>query len=304
MSSHSAGESRPGARKAYLFAVLAVAAWSTVAAAFKLTLCEMDFRPMLAFSTVASAAALLILLIAGGKLGQLRRQGVMSWFRSAGLGVLNPFLYYLVLFRSYELLPAQIAQPLNYTWSVVLVLLAAPILGQRIHLRDLGAIAISYAGVVVVATGGKPGTLLGGSPLGVGLALGSAFVWGLYWTLNVRDSRDAIVKLFQNFFFGALYSVSFWFLSPAPVHSGAVGFLGCVYIGLFEMGLTFYFWNRALELSPRASAVAGLVYLCPFASLALIALAVGETIRLSTLVGLAIILAGILFRTLRGAPSR
>ena len=47
--------------------------------------------------------------------------------------MLNPFLYYLVLFRAYDLLPAQEAQPLNYTWPIVLVLLSAIMLHQRLR---------------------------------------------------------------------------------------------------------------------------------------------------------------------------
>ena len=38
------------------------------------------------------------------------------------LGNINPIVYYLVLFASYDLLPEQIAQSINYTWGIMLAL--------------------------------------------------------------------------------------------------------------------------------------------------------------------------------------
>ena len=40
------------------------------------------------------------------------------------LGLVNPFLYYLVLFKAYDLLPAQEAQAINYTWALMLAFLS------------------------------------------------------------------------------------------------------------------------------------------------------------------------------------
>jgi drug/metabolite transporter (DMT)-like permease len=49
-----------------------------------------------------------------------------------------------------ERLPAQIAQPLNYTWAITLSLLAVPILGQRMSWRAASGLLVSYCGVVVL----------------------------------------------------------------------------------------------------------------------------------------------------------
>ena len=60
------------------------------------------------------------------------------------LGLLNPFLYYLVLFKAYALLPAQQAQPLNYTWAITLSLLAVPLLKQQVRWQEWLALLVSY----------------------------------------------------------------------------------------------------------------------------------------------------------------
>jgi len=51
---------------------------------------------------------------------------------SALLGLINPFIYYLILLKAYQLLPAQVAQPLNMIWPIILVFLSIPLLGQKI----------------------------------------------------------------------------------------------------------------------------------------------------------------------------
>jgi len=63
---------------------------------------------------------------------------------SAVMGFFNPFLYYLVLFKAYELLEAQIAGTLNYTWPIVLVILSIFLLKQRISTWSIVAILISF----------------------------------------------------------------------------------------------------------------------------------------------------------------
>ncbi len=139
-------------RKAYLYAVTAVFFWSTVASVFKVSLRYLDFIQLLFFCTIASSVILFVLLIAQKKLGLLRQSSPADYLHSAMLGFLNPFLYYVVLLKAYSLLPAQEAQPLNYTWSIVLVLLSIPLLKQRIRSSSVLAVLVSYFGVLIIST--------------------------------------------------------------------------------------------------------------------------------------------------------
>jgi drug/metabolite transporter (DMT)-like permease len=74
------------------------------------------------------------------------------------------------------------------------------------------------------------------------------------------------------------------------------GLVGGVYVGLFEMGITFLAWLKALRSARTTAHVVNLIYLVPFLSLIVIALVVGETIRLSTIVGLVLIVTGIVLQ--------
>ena len=49
---------------------------------------------------------------------------------------------------AYSLLPAQVAQPLNFIWPITLVLLSIPILKQKLKLKSLFALMLSFVGVI------------------------------------------------------------------------------------------------------------------------------------------------------------
>ncbi len=95
------------------YAAIAIACWSTVATAFKWALEGLTPASMLFIATTSAIAALFILLYAGGYRGDFLAIPWKAWKRSAFLGLVNPFLYYLILFKAYSLLPAQVAQALN-----------------------------------------------------------------------------------------------------------------------------------------------------------------------------------------------
>lgn len=279
-------------RAAYAYGLATVLLWSTVASTFKISLRHVDHIQLLCISTLVSTLTLLLVLAAQGKLNALRAVSRGDLRRSALLGLLNPLLYYLVLFKAYDLLPAQEAQPLNYTWAITLALLSIPLLGQRITGRDLLAMAVSYLGVLTICTRGDVLGLSFADPLGAGLALGSTVIWALYWIFNTRDQMDPVLRLFLNFAFGCVYILPLTWLFSDPLAVNLPGLLGAAYVGVFEMGVTFIFWLKALKLSRTTAQVANLIYFSPFLSLIFIRVFVGEEILPSTIVGLGLIIAG------------
>jgi len=289
-------------KKAYLFGLSAVLLWSTVASAFKLSLRFLDPAQLVLYASLTSLIALIAVLGVQGKFGLLFSCSLREYARSAALGFLNPFLYYAILFKAYDLLPAQEAQPLNYTWAIALALLSIPLLRQKLTWIDAAATVVSYSGVVVISTRGDLWGLHFSSPLGVGLALGSTVIWALYWIFNTRDQRDPVAGLVLNFAFGLPFVLGFVLLFSDPIVADARGLLGALYVGLFEMGLTFVLWLSALKLSASAARIGNLIFLSPFLSLVFIHLLVGETIRMSTFVGLVFIMGGLCIQQLGARP--
>ncbi|MBU2651558.1 MAG: DMT family transporter [Bacteroidetes bacterium] len=289
---------------AYIYAILAVTCWSTIGSAFKLTLRYAGYIEILLYSSLIASIILFIILIFQEKAHLLWKSSATDIGRSALFGFLNPFLYYMILVKAYELLQAQEAVALNYTWPIALVLLSIPVLKQKIGLRSIVALFVSFAGIVIIITRGNFTSLNLSNGTGIALALGSSIVWAAYWILNMKDQRDEIPKLLLNFFFGFIYTLF------AAIFTGNLrilpweGYAGVVYIGFFEMGITFALWLIALKLSETTARVSNLIFLSPFLSLLIISIAVGEKILLSTFLGLIFIVGGIILQRFSGTKSK
>ena len=284
--------------KAYFYAILAILFWSTVASAFKISLRHLDVLPLLFYASLFSTITLFCFLLSLKKLNSLRTLSKKDYLHSALLGLLNPFLYYLVLFKAYSILPAQEALVLNFTWPIMLVLLSITLLKQKIKLKSILAIIISFFGVFIIATRGNLLTFRFTNPIGVSLAVGSSVIWAMFWIYNLKEKTDEIVRLFLNFAFGSSFLLLAMMLTSSHWLPSRNGLIGAIYIGLFEMGITFLFWIRALKLSKTTAYVASLIYLVPFLSVVVIHFAVGEKIFTSTLTGLLFIITGIIIQKL------
>mgnify|MGYP001490376578 CR=1 FL=1 len=290
-------------QQAYKYAIAAVLMWSTVASAFKISLRHLDFLQLLFYASIVSIVTLFSILLVQNKLRLLKKFSKKDYFHSALLGFLNPFLYYVVLFKAYSLLPAQEAQPLNYTWPIMLVLLSVPLLNQQIKLKSIIAIVVSFVGVLIISTQGKILDFKFTNPTGALLALCSAVIWALFWIYNIKDELDEVVRLFLNFVFGFFYILVFTMIFSKIIVPNVAGFLGASYVGLFEMGITFIIWSKALKLSETTARVSNLIYFIPFLSLIVIYFVVGEKILFSTIVGLIFIVIGIIMQQYEGGIS-
>ncbi len=286
-------------RQAMLFGLGAVALWSTVATAFKVALGEMSPLELIWLAVGVSWLVLGALMLRQGLWRSSIRHG---WRTAAWAGLMNPVAYYLVLFAAYDRLPGQEAMALNYTWALTMAFLAVPILGQRLTRTDLLAGLVAYAGVWVIATRGAVLRVDFADAWGVGLALASTLLWALYWLLNARDGRPALVAQWQNFSVAlpVLTLILWW--GPGFAGFSAVGLAAGVYVGLFEMGIAFVLWQLAVRKVSRTAKVSLLIFLSPPVSLLLLYFIVGEPILPSTLAGLALILAGLGLQQWQKAP--
>lgn len=279
---------------AVIYALTAVAMWSTVATAFKLSLAEMTLLQLLSGASFFSLLVLSSFLLFKGEL-KIALLDMPNNFKNIILfALLNPVLYYIILFKAYSLLPAQVAQSLNYTWAITLTLLSVPLLKHKLSKKDLIAIVFGYIGVVFISFSGKSitGEL---NYLGIFLAMFSTIIWALYWLLNARDKRPPIIKLFQSFLLAVpiliIITLSF---EGLPSSYNAKQLMGIAYVGIFEMGLAFICWQMALHYTDKVSRISTLIFLSPFISLFIIHHVLGEPLSVSTFVGLGLIVFGIM----------
>jgi drug/metabolite transporter (DMT)-like permease len=290
-------------KKATIFALIAVAMWSTVATAFKVTLEYFSPIQMLLVATCTTILTLTCICYQQKKLHLLKEYFVKRPFYYLLLGLINPFAYYLILFQAYDLLPAQQAQSLNYTWAITLSILAVPFLGQKLTKKDVIAIVLAYSGALVIATKGNLLALDFTSPLGVFLALLSTLLWAMYWILNAKNSGEPIVSLLLGFLLGLpAIILATPILSDFNMHDWQ-GWAGAIYIGLFEMGFAFVAWLTALRYAENTSKISNLIFISPFVSLLLLNIIIDEPIFPATIIGLVFIISGLLIQQLKSKKA-
>jgi drug/metabolite transporter (DMT)-like permease len=284
-------------QESLLFGLMAVGLWSTMATAFKWAL--LYTTPMQLITAAATVSWLFFamrLAVSGSLRSVMEVPRTIRW-RCLILGLLNPGLYYWILFQAYDLLPAQDAMAINYTWGLTLPLIAS-LFSKIVPTRsEIGLALLSYLGILIIVTDGDLSAFEFTAPLGVLLALLSTVIWGLSWVLNSRfvdtHQLNPEVTLFLNFTAATPILWLLTTLSDGAIALTWASILSGLYVGLLEMGIAFVLWMNALRLTNNPIRVSSLIFLAPPLSLVLITTVLGEPISQSTLLGLVVILLGL-----------
>ena len=280
---------------------MAIFFWSTVATAFKVSLQYLSASELVLYSSIFSTIVLWFIILYQKKMNDVKIHIINNYKLVFTLGLINPFLYYLVLFKAYDLLPAQEAQAINYTWALMLAFLSVIFLKQKLTLKDIIAGIICYFGVLIISTKGEPFSLNFSNIDGVMLALLSTVLWSMYWIINTKQKADPIVGLFSNFLVSLPIIIIYFFITQPLVLADIKGILAASYVGLFEMGITFFFWLKAMQSATSTAKIANLIFISPFISLIFIYFILGEQIYISTVVGLSTIILGLILQQFKSS---
>lgn len=286
-------------KKAFIYAGITILCWSTAATAFKLSLQGMSPTMLVAISmTVAALILALCIFLKKDKKDTFSTfQALSSKSKSKFLqnslaqGVLL-FVYYEILLMAYELLPAQIAQPVNNTWALMLALLGSWVLKQKISVKEFLFMLLAYAGVVLVASGGggNVGTI---NPLGMFYVLASTVLYAIYWITNAKCTGPPLCSLMLAFLVAAILAgLTLLFVEGIPSYIPTKSIMAAFLVGLLELSISFIFWSQALKLSSSVARISTLSFLVPFLSLMWIRLIIKEPILPSTILGLILIVMG------------
>lgn len=305
--------------KGLIFGLVAIILWSTAASAFKIALAQFTTFQVLLISTLISTIVFLIYNILKGSFINFKIANDIN-FTLLKLSFLNPFLYYLLLFQAYSVLPAQLALTLNYLWPIILILLF--IINKRVKYEKhtLFSLLISFIGFLILSSKGEiPSLNFQEFDLkyltGIIFALSSAFVWAYYWLLSSQKNdmqkmnNQQDTSLFINFLISLVLLFIFGFLFKYNEISELLNMnfkdnitqnslYASVYIGCFEMGFTFILWKYAISKTKSPEILSNLVYISPILSLIWISLLLKEQIYLTTYMGFLLILIGIFFKQL------
>jgi drug/metabolite transporter (DMT)-like permease len=185
---------------------------------------------------------------------------------------------------------------LYLSMSPIFILMMAAPLGERIGLRQWGGVAISFCGVYLIATQGRPA--VPSFNIGDMMALASMMMWAGY-TVLLRVRRDAlstIELLVVVCAFGAVFMapwVAYDVLSGGRVHLSTVGYLAVLYSAIGSLLLAYAGWSYVVRRLGAARAGVTL-HLMPAFGVVLAAVLLREYPSWFHFAGIGLILAGVI----------
>lgn len=277
--------------KANLYALGTVLLWSTVSTAFKLALAKASVLLVFTYAMLLASVILFLYLLLKKEISLLFSLSGKEYCSCFLLSCML-FLYYNCLFIGYTGLPVQIAQPINYAWTIMLALLGCLILKQSLKRREIFWILFAFIGVVIISTG-NASTVKEENSLSLFCIFLSTFLYALYWIYNTKNPLPSNIKLFLGFFGAGLLGLSTLLFQQETLLWPQSALLPTCYIGLFELSIPFLLWDKAILYTKSISKIATIPLISPFLALLWAQCILGEQIQFINIIGLLFIVFGI-----------
>ena len=181
------------------------------------------------------------------------------------------------------------------TSPIFILLLAAPMLGERIGARQWIGVAISFAGVATIAAQGETAHLAALSfNKGDLMALASMVMWASYTVLLRlrRDPLEVAELIVVVCGFGLIFMLPWLLIEGAPPRLGQTAILAILYSAVGSLLLAYAGWSYVV--TRLGAARAGVtMHLMPAMGVVLAAIFLAEYPRWYHFAGIALILTGV-----------
>ena len=276
----------------YLLLIATSVGWGLNWPVTKHLLSELPPLSVRGISGLIGAALLALLAVAFKQSLKVPRA---QWPRLLLLSVLNVTSWMALMGLALVYLPASEAAVMAYTMPVWASVLAWPILGERISLLRVIALAMALAGLVALMGGGGIDATYGKLP-GIMLALTGAFAFALgtvfakRWPLTLPPLTSAVWQILIGCFPVALAGL----LIEQP-HFMALSSLGWAlfsYSIVVQFCVAYACWFAALERLPASVAAIGTL-LVPVIGVVASAVALGEPLGAAKIAALGFTIVGV-----------
>lgn len=279
-------------KKEYIYAGISILLWSTTATVTKLLLGTLSSMQILAVSSLFAFIFLLIVNVIKGNLKELKSYTLKDYLQISGMGILGVFLYYLFLYLGTDILQASQAFIINYLWPIMIVFFACIILKEKMTLRKLIAIILSFIGVIIVTADGNLLNIRKDNIIGAIYCIIAAISYGLFSVLNKKTNYNKYVSMMLFYLVSFIISLLYVLLFESSFKLEGIQLLGLLWIGIFTSATAFTSWALALEHGDTVI-ISNLAYITPFLSLVWTALILKEKLNINSIIGLVIIILGI-----------
>ena len=278
-------------KKEFAMAGVTVFLWGTSAPMCKVLLTDISNMEVLCCASVFAALSLLAVLLIKGQWRELRLYTPKDLGRLALLGFTGFFLYSALYYQGISCLDAQVACIVNYLWPIFTVCFACLILKESFSGAKLLALLLSFGGVVVVMFRPGQGFSFSGQQLkGYLSCILAAALYGLFCNLNKKQGGNQLINMFCYHTLSAVCALVCCLVTGfAPVSGVSVA--GLLWLGVFVNAVGYLLWALALQGS-SAAAISNFAYGTPAIALLLSHFFLGEPLYLTSILGLALILAG------------
>ncbi len=193
-------------------------------------------------------------------------QPPLAWAHGVG----GLFGFHALYFVALGLAPAVEANLLNYSWPLLIVLLAAPILGLPLGPARIAGVAMGFGGCALPL--GDGAAFAPEAALGFLAALGSAVVWAVYSVTSKRMQAVPTEALAGFCLATAALALLAHLLLERSVLPDGRQILGALLLGFGPVGAAFFLWDIGMKRGdPRL--LGTLAYAVPVASTLLLILA-------------------------------
>ena len=244
-----------------------------------------DFSPLTVALLRALPAGLLLLLI----VRQLP-SGIW-WLRIFTLGALNFSIFWSMLFISAYRLPGGVAATLGAVQPLIVIFIAAALLGRTIRLTSVLAAIIGLTGVALLVL--APNAALDSIGVAAGLAGAISMAFGTVLTRKWQPPVPLLTFTAWQLTAGGILLVPLIVLSePAIPRPSTINLFGLVWLGLIGAALTYVLWVRGIaRIEPAAVSVLG--FLSPAIAVLLGWFFLHQSLTPVQIVGVVLVLASI-----------
>ncbi len=284
-------------RKNYIYALITVVLWATLATVVKLVLNDVPNFEALAVSSAFAFVFLLVLNIINGSIKEMKNYRLKDYLTTAGLGFIGLFMYSALYYYGIGELGSQDACILNYLWPMMIVLFACIILKEKLTVRKIIALILSFAGIVVL-TLDSGARASGNRILGILACVAAAVCYGLFCVLNKNHNRSQSVMMMWFWFITAVCSLAAGLVFEEWKQVTGTAWLGLAWLGIIVNAVAYLLWAIALKGAKDSAKIANLAYLVPFLSIILSAVVLKEQITVNAVIAVALIVGGIILQSI------
>ncbi len=282
----------------YIYAMGAVLCWASLPAAIGSGLTGLSVPALMAISFTSAAIFLYSRDILANRSFALYFPGI----RASLLGIWGIFFYHFLYYKTMDLAPMAEGTILATTWSFWIVVFSSLIAFRRLRPAVLATALMGLAGAGMVIATGKDLAFESSHMTGYGLALGCGLIWSSFSVgLPLLKLKKDPMTIFT--IYAAMISLVMFILEPDGTLPGKQAFFSAVYLGCVPLGLSFFFWNKALNTG-NITIIGYLTYLTPPLAVLLVSIIHGQKISGQVLAGMGVILgAAVLGKIFMGRPA-